>query len=196
MAAGQPPSGPHPPPGNKPAKAYLVHRSPGRLRLRIPERRHNRSFFAELRKRLAECPSVNRADADPVTGSILAHFDERPGREAAILVEALEAGIGALIDVELSPPPPAHIAHRARHHFSRLNGAVRDYTGGGTDGTGLVILVLFLSSIWQIMQGQILAPAAQLLWYAMQISRATVHGVPTVPDAPIAPDARAPHHER
>lgn len=188
MRANHPPGGHgHDGQGHKapdvPAKAYVVHRSPGRVRLRVPEKRHDRSFFAELKKRLANCPSVNSVSTDPLTGSVLAHFDEEPGKDVAIMVEALEAGIGAFIDVELAPPPH-HIADRARHHMSSLNDTVRDYSGGATDGSALVILALFLTCIWQIMRGQILAPAAQLLWYAMQISRAASR------------EAQGPHHER
>lgn len=39
-------------------RAYLVHRTAGRLRLKIPGQRHNAQFFENLRRQLSGCEGV------------------------------------------------------------------------------------------------------------------------------------------
>jgi hypothetical protein len=50
---------------------YIVHRTPRRLRLQVPSRRHESSFFAALQRRLSACEGIVAVEANPVTASIV-----------------------------------------------------------------------------------------------------------------------------
>jgi cation transport ATPase len=70
-------------------RAYLVHRSKGRVRLRIPKIRHNRNALQHIAERARKVSGVNSADYNPMTGSLL--IKHTPGVLKSIedLVEAI-----------------------------------------------------------------------------------------------------------
>src|SRR4051794_31896072 len=55
-------------------QAHVCHVTPNRLRLRVPERRHNTAFFDAVRSRLSEWGSVERVTVNPTAGSVVIHF--------------------------------------------------------------------------------------------------------------------------
>ena len=50
--------------------AYVEHQIPGRLRLRIPERRGDVAFFRRVVGALSKVPDVTELDGSPLTGSV------------------------------------------------------------------------------------------------------------------------------
>jgi hypothetical protein len=54
--------------------ARIVHFTPRRLRLKVPEKRRDTGFFDYVRNRLAAWDSVERVETNPLTASILVHF--------------------------------------------------------------------------------------------------------------------------
>ena len=70
--------------------ATIEHQLPGRLRLRIPTRRGDVSFFQGIVHALSECPDVKEIDATPLTGSILIRHS---GSAQAITAAAAERKI-------------------------------------------------------------------------------------------------------
>lgn len=50
---------------------YFVHRLPRRTRLKVPRRRGDRVFFADLRRRLEACSGVVSVSAAPEAASIV-----------------------------------------------------------------------------------------------------------------------------
>ena len=52
-------------------RAFVVHRTPTRLRIKIPEWRHQDANFAELRRTLVNDPDVLEVDVNPVAASMV-----------------------------------------------------------------------------------------------------------------------------
>jgi hypothetical protein len=51
--------------------AYVTHRTAHRLRIKIPARRHDATFFGDLQRQLIERPLVVAVDVNPLTASVL-----------------------------------------------------------------------------------------------------------------------------
>lgn len=52
-------------------KAFIAHDIDRRVRLRVPSRRGDASFFSNVRDRLSRCLDVDRVESNPLTGSVL-----------------------------------------------------------------------------------------------------------------------------
>ena len=52
-------------------RALVVHRTPTRIRIKIPDRRRQRAYFAALERVLAEHPDILRVHANPLTASVV-----------------------------------------------------------------------------------------------------------------------------
>ena len=89
-------------PAQRPSFASM-HLTPGRLRLRMPERRGDERFAQQVEAALARMPGVTQARANPVTGSILVLFDPRQLDALQILAELESRG---LVGRHLPPPAP------------------------------------------------------------------------------------------
>ncbi len=124
----------------------LVHALPGRVRVHLPgwAGQGRRS----LERRLREAPGVRGAEANPLTGTVLIHFDPAATDERTLLTLArpLPAELTAAPGAE-PPPPPAlterhgatrrarvavrgldrdpHLARRVVEHLERRAGVVR-----------------------------------------------------------------------
>ena len=60
--------------------AYVEHQIPGRLRLRIPERRGDVTFFQRVVGALSKVPDVTELDGSPLTGSVRIRYRVQPRR--------------------------------------------------------------------------------------------------------------------
>src|SRR5690349_16508552 len=67
-------------------QAHVCHMTPNRLRLRVPERRHDVAFFDAVRNPLSTWDSVEQVIVNPTTASIVILFSEL----ADLLVEHSE----------------------------------------------------------------------------------------------------------
>lgn len=81
-----------------------MHLTPGRLRLRLLERRGDEAFARQVEQALAPLPGVTQVRANPVTGSVLVLFDPQQLDAQQILAE-LERW--ALISRQVPPPAAA-----------------------------------------------------------------------------------------
>ncbi len=86
-----------PNPAPRPSFASM-HLTPGRLRLRMPERRGDERFAQQVEAALAR-----QARANPLTGSVLVLFDPRQLDALQILAELESRG---LVGRHLPPPAP------------------------------------------------------------------------------------------
>jgi len=55
--------------------AEVVHSLKGRLRLRFPTEKRNQDFFQNLLDRLSNIESIRSIKVNPLTGSVLIHYD-------------------------------------------------------------------------------------------------------------------------
>jgi hypothetical protein len=146
------------------AKAYAVHRLPGRVRFKIPSHRRKRRFFDELERRLRRLESVTDVKTNPETGSVLV---EHKGEVADLARDAFGSDIGELCELALSLPP---VAKRLHSEVTSLDKTVQDLTGGEIDLGTLASMGLLALGALQLWRGQP-STAVTLGWYATELLR-------------------------
>lgn len=168
-----------------PPSAYVSHRTRDRLRLKVPERRHDAAYFDRLKAQLLRYPGVTAVVVNPLTASALVHYDGRPGA----LVPALGDGATRTDLFVLAGPDADQPAQRessllssVRRRVSEFDQELRSWSGGSLDLRSTVFLGLATMGVVQLLRGNVAAPAITLLWYATEA--AGLAGVPlTLEDA-------------
>jgi hypothetical protein len=142
--------------------AYISHQMVGRLRLRIPARKGDPSYF----DRVADCfevdPDIEYVETNPLTASILIihHTDseallERGVRDGLFMVGAWRDAGHSTAQRPLLSTVSAQI-NRADERVLRL-------TEGSMDLHELVFLGLVGAGALQILRGNLIGPASSLL---------------------------------
>ena len=138
---------PHPP------EASVAHSSTGRLRLKVPARRGDLAFFAELGGKLAAAPAVREVETNARTASILIKHDSSD-----------EALLSWADDHNLLTPTDRLLSPRCRSPAAE------------PDLRTLLALLVLLLAVVQLFRGQLLGPATTLAFMAAQIARLRVVG--------------------
>jgi len=148
----------------------VVHRIPGRLRVRIPPT----VDAADLSDAVSALPGVASATWSPLTRGLLVLYDRERADEAAI--------VGAIVDhtqLDVAPPAAAStnggrptVAGAVSSVFSAVNARVAGTTGGAITLGVLVPAVLTLWAAREILRGRA-APLrwSSALWYAHSLFR-------------------------
>ncbi len=145
--------------------ARLVHRLPGRVRLRVDGRRGDRDWFDGVALELALVEGIHAVEANPLTGSLLIRFE---GSLERLLGEL--AGRG-LVRVEDPQPRELPLHHRLAERAVVLDAGLRGATAGELDLRGAALLGLLGLAVVQAMRGQLAGPAVSSLWYASSLAR-------------------------
>lgn len=159
-----------------PTIAYQVHRTAERLRLRVPDRRHDAAFFSGLGERLSALPGIVEVSGNPVSAGLLIRLDPTHEQDPVPAIEA-----AGLIQIVAGPPPLSPALTAFRRATQRIDRDLEERTGGSADLRTLAFVLLLALALRQALRGQLLAPAASLLWYAFELLR-------FVPAAPEQPD--------
>jgi hypothetical protein len=130
-----------------PADALVVSSLPSRLRLRVPARCGNRSYFEETLARVERVANVVSASANPTTGSLLVTY-RGPFEELAAALEAAD-----LFVIERGEPETSH-----RLDDAKTTGALA--LAGAFAALGLM----------QLGRRRALPPALTLMWYAASLA--------------------------
>jgi len=144
-------------------RARIVHRLPGRLRLKVPEKRRDTAWFTEIVGRLEQVSGVEQVEISPLSGSMLIRYDPN---------EPLEQRLrqNGLIQIENPAAPSSPVVDTLADVISRSDQALERRTGGKASLRTLLILVLVALAIVQTLRGRILTPAISLLWFAMVLA--------------------------
>jgi len=132
---------------NGDAAAALTHEVPGRVRYRIAARRGDREFYAHIGAELLKCEMVQTVEINPMTGSVLVIHTTEP---EAITRYAEQHGL-----FRLGGEPPAPSTDIA-----------------ALDLRSLLPPLLIGLGLYQLAQGNVLAPAATFFWYAFSLLNA------------------------
>jgi hypothetical protein len=146
-------------------QARVCHFASGRLRVKILDKRRDEAFFGTVRERLSSWASIERVEVNPLTASVLVQFSDL---DALFAENALKNDLFA-VDydaLEAAAEPPPAITEQAALAFSKADSVVRQWTSGGADLRSAIFLLLIAGGIYQLLRGNIAAPAATLLWYA------------------------------
>jgi Heavy metal associated domain 2 len=165
--------------------ATIQHQMPGRLRLRIPARRGDASFFHGVVQALSKVPGIEELDAFPLTGSIIIRHS---GSAQAIAAAALEQG---LFEVGLEDPQKKaatpqrpypgvrHTATTGLNGLALLQLARGQLTGNAAEnfwnaygaqrilGRPEIAAGFVLLGIVQVLRGQLLGSASSLFFYSL-----------------------------
>ena len=145
-------------------EAFVTHQTPNRLRIKIPAKKGDLTFFSGLKELLSGHPGIDQVHVNPVTGSVLLLH-----RIDAATLTQLATRFGLV-----QPQPSTH--HKATLHqrmiasFRHWDEQVKVATGGELDIPSLVFLSLIGTGAYQLIFGNLIAPAwYTAFWYASSI---------------------------
>lgn len=144
-------------------KADVVHQAPGRMRIRIPSERGNSAFFAEVSRQLGECLGVTGVETNPVTASVLIRHTSSL---AGILGFAREHGVFLVEEAKRVP-----LQKRAAANLEGISRNLQLIAGEEIDLNSAILVVLTGMAAHQAIKGNVVAPAATLMWYALSMLR-------------------------
>lgn len=148
------------------ALAYISHALPGRVRIKVPDRRGDTDFFSRIEDRLGGIDGIAKLQTNPLTGSILIEHHTAPldrvfeaaQREALFTLQAP--------DDPGEPPPEAASLDESP---LALWISQRGMGGLGFDINSALALLMLALAVRQMMRGQVMVPALSLLWYAYEL---------------------------
>jgi hypothetical protein len=151
-------------------QARVCHFANGRLRLKIPEKRHDEGFFNTIRERLSSWGSIRRVEVNPLTASVLVQFSDLAAlfNENALRNDLFEVDFEALAAIG---EPPQALADHAGQAFAKADATIRRWTANAADLRDAAFVFLVGAGLVQVMRGNVAAPAATLFWYAGDMLR-------------------------
>ncbi len=152
--------------------AYIKHQLPGRVRLKIPQKRGDFGYFDRIAKLFADCPGIIQLQLNPSAASILiCHAAETQLRN--IIKFAQTNGLFTITKQpkEIVSIPQLPIATLTSTSLNRFDKSLMDLSQGLLDSRSLFLLTLTGLAIHQITRGNIMTPAASLFWYAIELLR-------------------------
>lgn len=144
------------------ALAHIAHALPDRVRIRIPEKRHDIGYFAALADAFGALPGIEGVRVNAMTASVLLHHRLSSARiaefaERQALFRVMAQGSDAVVP----------LSARLAGGLQLLDDKIRVHSDGRLDFWGTVFLLLVVMSITQLAKGNVFAPASTLLWYAL-----------------------------
>ncbi|TCU04849.1 hypothetical protein EV132_13831 [Rhizobium sullae] len=134
--------------------AVIEHLMPGRLRVRVPDRRGDVSYFRSVVEKLSERPEIAGLRANPMTGSILIRHEADPASIRAIATSS------EVFDLqEASARRPRRVTD-ARNRQTADDGATASRASSGP-AIGLMSLAFY-----QALRGNAVGPATENFWNA------------------------------
>ncbi len=145
--------------------AYISHRIPGRIRIKIPSKKKDSRFFSHIQGTLSGIKSVAGVEVNPVTGGILIIYQ---GNEADVIEEIKEKQLFNFS--ERTRKTPRRFRDRVFDGVKKANNNVRKVTAGQLDLWDAVFLYLLGYGIYQISRGNLKGPAwYSAFWYAFGV---------------------------
>jgi hypothetical protein len=150
--------------------AYIAHQIPGRVRLKIPAKRGDARYFESIASLFTDCREVHYSETNPTTGSILILH------EGDLMPLIQRAEQQSLFQIACQPSATIPLKARTTDSFKQTDSSLKNLTNGGLDLATVLFLGLIALAIYQALEGNVLAPASTLLWYAF----ATLSFAPTL----------------
>lgn len=154
--------------------AYVKHQLPGRVRLKIPQKKGDADYFARIAKSFAKFPGIAQLQFNPTSGTVLIRHDAAKAQFSNISEFAQTNGLFSI--AEPLPEKPFSIPHQpiARLTSTRLNRfdqSLIELSEGLIDSRSLFFLILTGMAVHQIARGKIMTPATSLIWGAIELLR-------------------------
>jgi hypothetical protein len=145
-------------------EAGITHTISGRLRIKIPSKKGNNSYFESLEQKLFICDGVQSVKTNAVTASVLLFHD--------VDINSISkfAEKNRLFKIQKLGSERTLLVNRIRNSFDDLNRRTKNLTGGELDIVSVAFVSLVFLSIYQIARGNFFAPAWYTsLWYAINM---------------------------
>jgi hypothetical protein len=142
------------------AEAYVTHLTPNRVRLKVPGRRRDERFFADVREQISRWPSVALVEVNPVTGSILIHA---AANARALVANPPRSELFRFATSSQDESQPLDLVHQ---EILKLDRQLQEMSGRGGNLLVTVFLLFLITGIVQAWRGHIAPPALTLFWYA------------------------------
>lgn len=145
--------------------AYVVHALPGRVRLRIPEKKNNHEYFSSLFNLMSKCQGLEKLVINPTMGSILIKYDHA---NTGDLDKFLEKNNYFCIQEQLKTPSTP--AQRLEKSMEKILGNQHNSGALPINVTQMLTLGLVGYSCYQLFRGSWKGPAWHAaLWYAYNL---------------------------
>jgi hypothetical protein len=145
--------------------AYVTHRTPHRLRIKIPSRRGDSVYFSRLQSFFMQQKNVERAEANPLTGSLLLVSREGLANPSAVI------GTDEWFELRENGSAPQLVTQRMMSSFRAVDRQVEQFSGGELDIASIALIGLVIAGIYQVSVGNFAAPAwYTAFWYATSIA--------------------------
>jgi hypothetical protein len=147
---------------------------PGRVRVKIPQKRGDFRYFDRIAESFADCPGITQLQLKSSAASILICH----GTETDFLNITEFAQTNGLFTIIEQPEeeaftiPYLSIPMLASTGLNRFDESLMDFSRGRLDGRSLLFLGLIGLALRQMTKGHILGPASTLLWYAFSVLKA------------------------
>ncbi len=146
-------------------EAIVVHKMPGRVRIRVPARKGDIAYFGSVKDALSTLVGVEGVEVAPNTGSILVHG---PAPAKKIIDEAQSLSLFVVKEERAIKVTAFHDV--VANQVGGLNDRIKTVTGSTFDLPGLAFMALVGAGIYQIARGNFTAPAwYTAFWYALGI---------------------------
>lgn len=145
-------------------EGLIVHRSPGRLRIRIRQEQRNTAYFDHIRRKLSEYPRIGEIETTPRTGSLMI---------TGMVPDPAElnrfAGKNRLFHLPENRLPQGRTLPRLiERTIGACNNAIATGTRGELDLFFMIFLFLIGTSTYQLIRdGFKLPPWHTAFWYSM-----------------------------
>lgn len=150
-------------------QAFITHVAAGRLRIRIPSRKGERTYFTSLQEQISGLPGIRKIEVNPLTGSVLVLHD-LPVQGIDLKTIAGYSKAGGLFRLEAPNGSGKPVSEKIKGIFKGADRGVRDFTRGAFDLPTAAVLGLLGVGLVQMTRGKMAAPAWHVaFWYALNI---------------------------
>lgn len=145
--------------------AYFTHTTPGRCRVKIPDKRHDIDFFKLLQTDIAGIQGVTQVAANPVSASVLVLYDNR-----SLALNDLQSQLQGSRYFELSKAPESMtVWQHASRHLEFFDEKLKQGSAGHLDYRSVLFILFIFLAIKQVQKGAVLGAASTLFWSALQL---------------------------
>lgn len=158
--------------------AQIIHITPGRIRFKIPAKRHDPSFFENLQVDCSSIEGVKQVTTNMLTGSVLLLYDEI---KQDTVIECIKNH--PLLDFEsknyqigksgeiFTASDQQTAAQKASSSFTSFDSALKEFSNGFLDLRSVLFISFVMIAARQLTKGAVFGSAINLLWYAIQLLR-------------------------
>lgn len=146
--------------------AVIVHQLPGRVRLRLHEKRGDPDYFSAMSENIARLNGVHHVKVNPSTGSMLIEFSESTDN----LLRQLQQH-----DLYLSEKEHDHTNNMSERPTRLMSDEDAEpfhlVSNRDINPMFMVATMLAALGVVQTLRGKILVPSLSVFWYAMDAFR-------------------------